>query len=69
MERRLSNLKSGILKEDVTKLASEWVLKQKSYDLDPRIVKIEATEIAKRWVYSHEPEMGLMAKKRKDGVT
>jgi hypothetical protein len=68
MERRLANLKSGIPEAERNRMANEWTLRQENYDLDPRIVDIEATEMAKQWHRYHVPELGNMEKTRKDGV-
>ena len=68
MERRLSNMKYGIMKEEVNKLANGWTLQREEYELDRRIVEIEAAEIAKRWHRYHVLELGVLEKERRDGI-
>ena len=68
MERKLQGLKSGIPRDEISSLAEEWTCGQSDYDLEPRIVAIEAAEIAKRWHRSHVPQLGNMQKERGDGV-
>ena len=70
MERRLANLRSGIPNSDATQLASSWArqLSPELGDLDERIAKIEASNLARHYACTHAERLGYLTKPRPDGV-
>ncbi len=55
MERRLANLRSGILNSVATQLASGWAskLSPELGDLDGPIAEIEASNLARHYAHTH----------------
>jgi hypothetical protein len=70
MERRLANLRSGIPNSAATKLADGWAqqLSPALGDLDERIAKIEAANLARHYTRTHVERLGSVNKIRPDGV-
>jgi hypothetical protein len=70
MERRLANLRSGIPNSAATKLADGWAQKLSPAlgDLDERIAKIEANNLARHYTRTHIERLGSVNKIRPDGV-
>ena len=70
MERRLANLKSGILNLVATQLAYGWARQftPELGDLDDRIAEIEASNLARHYARTHVERLGYLAKPRPDGV-
>ena len=70
MERRLANLRSGILNSVATQLASGWArqLSPKLGDLDERIAVIKASNLARHYARTHVERLGYLIKPRPDGV-
>jgi hypothetical protein len=70
MERRLSNLKSGIPNAVATQLALGWAehLLPELGSLDDRIAEIEANNLAQHYAQTHVEQLGSLPKPRPDGV-
>lgn len=61
-------MKSGIPQRDIEEMASDWSNDVEFLTLDPRIVEIEAANLAKQYERSHAPEYGSLAPECPDGV-
>ncbi len=70
MERRLAKLRSGISNSVATQLASGWArqLSPNLGDLDERIAKIEANNLARHYARTHVECLGCLPKPRPEGV-
>ena len=70
MERRLSNLKSGIPNSVASQLALGWAeqLSPELGGLDERIAEIEANNLARHYARTHVEQLGHLTKPRPDGV-
>jgi hypothetical protein len=70
MERRLANLRSGIPNSVATQLASGWArqLSPELGDLDERIAKIKANNLARHYARTHVERLGFLPKPRPEGV-
>ena len=70
MERRLANLRSGIPNLVATQLASGWArqLSPVLGDLNERIAKIEASNLARHHARTHVVLLGSLTKPRPDRV-
>ena len=70
MEQRLAKLRSGIPNSVATQLASGWAwqLSPELGDLDERIAKIEANNLARHYACTHVECLGFLPKPRPEGV-
>jgi hypothetical protein len=70
MERRLAGRKSGVPNWAATAMAMEWQdqLDPVLADLDPKVMEIEAANLAKQYKWWHVPRMGNVPNQRLDGV-
>ena len=54
--------------KDAEGLAETWAEGATLSDIDPKIMEIEATNMAKQWARWHVPELGDLVEERPDGV-
>ena len=69
LERRLGRYKKGLIpREDRLKMALEYAKETKLEDIDERILEIEASLIAKRYVQYNVPTLGKIPDEKPEGV-
>jgi hypothetical protein len=70
MERRLAGMKSSVPNWAATAMAMEWQdqLDPVLADLDPKVMEIEAANLAKQYKWWHVPRMGNVPNQSLDGV-
>ena len=61
-------MKGGIPTQDISDEAEDWTRELDNYDLDARIVEMEAAQIVKRYNRQHVPELGGMNEEKQAGV-
>ena len=61
-------MKGGIPTQDISDEAEDWTRELDNYDLDARIVDMEAAQIVKRYNRQHVPELGGMKEEKQAGV-
>ena len=68
MERRLARMKNSIPPAEIERLSIEWSEDVNLLNIDPRIMELEAAQIAKRWHAYHVPQLGDIDKVKPAGV-
>ena len=61
-------MKGRIPQHDISEVAEDWTRDLSNFDLDPRIVEMEAAQIVKRYNRWHVPELGGMTEEKPAGV-